>query len=170
MTAKGTLGQPQTLPDLLLYRLSSLFRTGGAPMVRLCEGRYNITRREWRTLGAVVEQPGLSPSELAERVFLDRARASRSIGPLVDKGLVVRLTRPGDGRHATLMPTEKGIALYRQLLPEVIHHNKALLAALTPAETEMLDAMLGRLMTQALALSTSADQFPKTQRGGRSPR
>lgn len=167
MNASGHLGQPKTMHDLLLYRLSSLSRIGGAPMVRVCEGLYNITRREWRALGAVVENPGVSPSDLADVVFLDRARTSRAIGCLVDKGLLVRKPKPGDARHATLMPTDKGHQLYQDLLPIVAGHNKAMLSVLSQNEIAALETMLNKLQTQALVLQNTAQQFPKTQRGGR---
>ena len=42
------LAQPAALDDLLLYRLSRLLAVGGSPVIRLCEGRFGITRREWR--------------------------------------------------------------------------------------------------------------------------
>ena len=41
-----TLTRPDTLDDLLNYRLMRLFAVSGAPVVRLCEGRYGIARRE----------------------------------------------------------------------------------------------------------------------------
>lgn len=39
------LTAPLTLDDLLDYRLFWLFALGGAPVVRLLEGRHGITRR-----------------------------------------------------------------------------------------------------------------------------
>ena len=44
------LSAPQGLDDLLLYRLSRLLGVAGAPVIRLCEGQFGITRREWRVL------------------------------------------------------------------------------------------------------------------------
>lgn len=167
MSTKSHLGQPKAMHDLLLYRLASLSRVGGAPMVRVCEGLYQITRREWRVLGAVVENPGISPSDVAERVFLDRARASKAIGCLLDKGLLLRKPKPGDARHATLMPTDKGHQLYQSLLPVVAQHNQSLLAVLSSEEMVALDSMLDRLQTQAQELQNRIDQFPKTHRGAR---
>jgi DNA-binding MarR family transcriptional regulator len=167
MKSAGHLGQPKAMHDLLLYRLASLSRVGGAPMVRVCEGQYNITRREWRVLGAVVENPGISPSEVADRVFLDRARASKAVGCLVDKGLLLRKPKPGDARHATLIPTEKGQQLYQELLPVVAQHNQALLAVLSQAEVSSLEMMLSKLQNQAQQLQSSIQHLPKTQRGAR---
>jgi hypothetical protein len=46
---------------MLLFRLSRLLAVGGAAVVRLCEGRYGITRREWAVLSLLWEQQGQSP-------------------------------------------------------------------------------------------------------------
>ena len=39
-----------SVDDMLLYRLSHLTGAAGAMVVRLCEGGYGITRREWGVL------------------------------------------------------------------------------------------------------------------------
>lgn len=43
-----SFARPATVDDLLNYRLSCLLASSGAMVTRLCEGRYGITRREWR--------------------------------------------------------------------------------------------------------------------------
>ena len=42
------LAHPAEHADLLNYQLKRLVNYGGAPAIRLCEGRYGITRSEWR--------------------------------------------------------------------------------------------------------------------------
>src|SRR5688572_11079077 len=64
------LRAPRTLDDLLNYRLLRLFALGGAPVIRLLEGRYGIARREWRVLALLAAHGGMSPSALAERAHL----------------------------------------------------------------------------------------------------
>lgn len=44
-----------SIEDLLLYRLGRLASVGGAMVVRLCEGGYGITRREWAVIGQLYE-------------------------------------------------------------------------------------------------------------------
>ena len=63
-----------SIDDLLLYRLGRLSSTAGALVVRLCEGGYGITRREWAVVAQLYENGGLPPSVLAERMHRDRAR------------------------------------------------------------------------------------------------
>ena len=73
------MADPQVLGDLLLYRLSRLAGAAGMPAVRLCEGRYGITRREWRMLALLAEGGVMHPSALAVQAQLDRARTSRAL-------------------------------------------------------------------------------------------
>ena len=41
------LTHPEAANDLLMYRLNRLLAVAGSLVVRLCEGGYGITRREW---------------------------------------------------------------------------------------------------------------------------
>ena len=43
--------QPSELDDLFLYHLARLMSSAGTMVVRLREGGFGITRREWRMIG-----------------------------------------------------------------------------------------------------------------------
>ncbi len=73
------LAHPQAANDLLMYRLNRLIAVAGSLVVRLCEGGYGITRREWGLMMMLAQHPGMPPAELAQRLGLDRARTSRAI-------------------------------------------------------------------------------------------
>lgn len=162
------LGQPEVLDDLLLYRLSRLTATAGTMVIRLCEGRYGITRREWRVLAQLAEEGAMLSSGLAERIQLDRARTSRAVTSLVAKRLVLRATGPADRRQARLELTEAGRALYEALMPQVQRINRDILAVLTPAEVSALEQSLVRLQARSAQLAATAE-LPKAdrRRGGR---
>ena len=167
-------GAGALLDDLLLYRLSRLLAVGGSPVIRLCEGRFRITRREWRLLATLAEHGGaLGSSQLAEVAQLDRARTSRAIGSLVEKGLIWRTQPAGDRRHVLLRLSEAGAAIHAELFPLVRQINAELMAALEPAEAEQFDRSLARLQAQAERLLSSAcADLPKADRrhgGSRSP-
>lgn len=159
-----------SINDLLLYRLGRLSALAGAMVVRLCEGGHGITRREWGVIGHLREHGALAPSALAERFQLDRARTSRMIGSLVDKGLVVRETVPGNRKQARVQLSPAGVEIYERLMPQVQEINRQVLQALSPAEMAQFDEFLGRLHASADALSQRLHaQLPRTQRrlGGR---
>jgi DNA-binding MarR family transcriptional regulator len=162
------LGQPLALDDLLLYRLSRLTAVSGSMVIRLCEGRFGITRREWRVIALLARQQALLSSELAQRAQLDRARTSRAVTSLVAKKLLRREVGAADRRQARLALTPAGHALYETLFPLVVEINQGLLQALAPAEVARLDASLALLQLQADRMLDSAE-LPKAdrRRGGR---
>jgi len=168
MTSEPGLGNPQALNDLLLYRTALWLSTASTMVIRLCEGRFGITRREWRLIAALAEEGPMQPSQLAVRVQLDRARTSRAITSLAAKKMLERQVHSGDRRHARVTLTPQGQALHAALFPLIRSINQNLLAPLSAAEVEQLDSILRRLQTQADALAQAADLPKANRRRGRS--
>jgi len=162
------LRQPTGLDDLLLYKISRLLAVGGSMVIRLCEGRFGVTRREWRVIARLAQEQDLLSSELAERIQLDRARTSRAVSSLVAKKLVRRQTGVSDRRQARLALTDRGLALHAELFPLVCEINRGLLSPLAAPEVQRLDAMLGQMQEQADRMVQQAE-LPKAdrRRGGR---
>lgn len=130
---------------LFNFRLWKLSALAGAPVIRLCEGRYGVTRREWRLLAALARDGASSPSALADRCSLDRVRTSRAIGSLVAKGLIERAVAANDPRRATVRLSASGNALVQEIAPIIADINARVLAALDGAQQELLDEFLTRL-------------------------
>lgn len=160
-----------SVDDLLLYRMGQFSAVAGAMVVRLCEGGYGVTRREWGVIAQLHGQPeGLPPSALAERMQRDRARTSRALSALQAKGLVQRVVLPHDRRSVRVSLTAAGQALYEELMPQVQSINARILEVLDPAQKEALDGILQQLRLQARRLLAEMDpQLPKAdrRRGGR---
>jgi DNA-binding MarR family transcriptional regulator len=156
----------EPLEALLLYRLSRLVVVAGRMVTRLCEGRFGITRREWRMLVTLASLGELNSSKLAEHAQLDRARTSKAVGSLVAKELISREARAGDRRQVTLALTARGRALYDELFPLVSAINTELGAALDVEEGARFDAALLKLQTRADAMLAGA-VLPKVDRARR---
>lgn len=157
------LGAPGSLDDLLLYRIYRLLGVAGSMVIRLCEGRFGITRREWRILALLAQDEGLLSSQLAERAQLDRARTSKAITSLVAKKLLRRETRPGDRRQATLALTDQGRTLHAAMFPLVVQLNQKLLEPLAAADIAHLDKVLDALQQRADLMAQQA-KLPKADR------
>lgn len=165
MPTPDRLANPGSLDDLLLYRLARLLACAGGMVIRLCEGRFGITRREWRILALLAQEEGLLSSQLAQRAQLDRARTSRAITSLAGKQLLERRPQPGDRRQAALALTAAGRALYDQLFPLVQEINRGLLASLPAAEVGRLDTALDLLQRRADRMMAAAGPgLPKADR------
>jgi len=168
-----SLRDPLTLDDLLNYRLLRLYAASTAPVTRLMEGRWGITRREWRLLALLATHGALSPSTLAERANLDRARTSRAITSLVDKKLALRAAQRGDARRASIVLSKVGQRLFDEIFPQVAAINARVVAVLDDADVEVLDRALARLTAQAVKLNGEIAQDVRADRhagGSRRPR
>jgi DNA-binding MarR family transcriptional regulator len=165
----SALRRPILIDDLLLYRLSRLLGVGGSPVIRLCEGRFGITRREWRVIASLKPGGRMLSSELALLTQLDRARTSRTVSSLVVKGLLDREGVAGDLRKATVCLTEKGLGVYEALFPVVVQLNAQLVQTLSDEELTVLDKALHAMQRQAEDM-LGRDDLPKAdrRRGGRS--
>lgn len=154
-----------SIEDLLLYRMGRLSSTAGVMVVRLCEGGYGITRREWAVVAQLYENGSLSPSLLAERMHRDRARTSRTLTALVRKQWVLRTVPAHDRRSALVNLTPAGRQLYEVLMPQIQAINSQILSALQPNELSNFDQALAALQGQAQALLGSlSPDWPRAHR------
>lgn len=166
-----SLREPATLDELLNYRLQRLYAASSAPVVRLMEGRWGITHREWRLIALMAAQGVMSPSALAERAHLDRARTSLAIKSLVGKKLVERAPQQGDARRACLALTETGRSLFDEIFPQVAAINAKVMAAIDDLTAQALDRALSQLTAQAVQLNGEvALDVRADRRGGGSRR
>jgi len=149
------LRDPRTPDELLNYRLLRLFSLAGAPVVRLCEGRYGVTRREFRLLSLVVAGGPLSPSRLSELAHLDAARSSRVIAALMKKRLVRRDVQDDDRRCALIVATPAGEELHRELFPQIADINRQVVSVLDARQLASLDEVLSVLTRHAEAVNAS---------------
>ena len=143
MTPREPIEHP--LAEMLMYRLYQAWSQSNPVFVRLCEGRFGITRREWRLLACAVEGGIMTSAELAAAAKLDLARTSRTLGALCEKGWLRRLPDSADRRVVRIVATEHGLNRYRALLPEVLHLNDLLVQDLDAAEVAQLRDLLARI-------------------------
>ena len=122
------------LAGMLMYQLYQAWAQSNPVFVRLCEGRFGITRREWRLLACAVEGGIMTSAELAAAAKLDLARTSRTLGALCEKGWLRRLPDSADRRVVRIEATADGLDRYRALLPEVMRLNDLLVQDLDAAE------------------------------------
>lgn len=158
------LTHPAAANDLLMYRLNRLLAVAGSLVVRLCEGGYGITRREWGLLMMLAQHPGMPPAELAQRLGLDRSRTSRAITSLLAKKLLTRDVMPGDRRQAQLSLTVAGQTLHDELFPQIKALNQDLLAGLRAEAVAGLDQALADMQQRAEAMVANRTDVPRTYR------
>lgn len=108
-----------------------------------------LTMQQYRVLGFVVKDPGLTGHELGERLGVSPPTASGLVDRLVEKGLLERVEDSADRRIRRLHITDEGMVLTRQLdsllaraMIEVIKNmTPDDLALMRDSAQAMLDAM-----------------------------
>ena len=160
--AGETLQHPARLADFLNYRLYHLSRVALQASGHHLRAAVGVSRREWRMLAFLGEQPGTRLTELAQSAGLDKVLASRAVHALMARGLVLRATREKDRRAAAFMLSEEGEAVYRQAFAQAQAFNARLAACLDPEEARVLARCLSRLQAEAETLLAQAQALPDT--------
>lgn len=150
--------------DLFLFRLNRLAANAGRPLIRLCEGKYGITRREWRLIVILAQDGPQLSTALADRASIEPARTSRAITELEEKGLAGRTRRANDRRFVEIALTDEGRRVYESLYPMVEAINEKLLAGLSESERVLLADLLKPLEDAAMKLPETVPDLPKTNR------
>lgn len=99
--------------------------------------------------------PGLSASQLAEMLHLDRGTISATLNRLEDRGLIERRPDPGDRRRITLGLTDAGRAVDRPVAHTMEAVVELLLRAIPSQDIAATGRVLGAL---AAALERAADR------------
>ncbi|MBX9699216.1 MAG: MarR family transcriptional regulator [Acetobacteraceae bacterium] len=126
--------------------------------------RIGLTRAQWQVLAILHRRPGLSQSELAEMLEVERATAGRLIDRLEQKGWVLRRRDPADRRTYRLHLTDAAETVQAEMGRIAAEMIDDAMAALHPGEREALTEMLGRVKTQLLAMPprTARASAPRT--------
>jgi DNA-binding MarR family transcriptional regulator len=84
-------------------------------------GNYALSPTRYYALFHLLEQPGISFSELSNRMLCDKSNITRIIKGLEADNLVIRQPHETDGRTLRLFVSEKGKTLCREAIQA--HHN-----------------------------------------------
>jgi len=91
------------------------------------------------------ENPGVSPRELADALFLDQSKVALFLRHLEDEGLVERKPSPEDGRKVQLFLTQQGQIHAADSLEKSAVLEQPIAGVLTAEENRQLVALLIKL-------------------------
>ncbi len=138
---------------------------------------FGLTQAQFRAVLAVWNGGGtlgVTPTELAEYLLLERATVSVLIRKLIEKELLVQ--RPGDNRRSyRVLVTPKGIELLQRVSPRAQEHADATLDGFAAADVQTFEEMLreleARLRSTSREAAVSAPASPvRSERGRARPR
>ncbi|MFM2042317.1 MAG: hypothetical protein RLY86_893 [Pseudomonadota bacterium] len=133
------------LESFLPYRLNVLAKRISKELARRYQDQFAITIPEWRVIAILGRDQPLSSNDIVERSQMDKAKVSRAVAGLVDRGLLVRAVHPQDQRLLRLSFTDQGRALYDRVAPVALAWEEQLLDCLAAEERATLVHLLNRL-------------------------
>ena len=154
-----------TLQSQILFQLYRTWSSANPMFVRLGEGRFNITRREWRILATLANYGACSSTVLAQKAELDPARTSRTVTRLVTKGWISREKHAHNTRSVWITLTPAGQALYDQMMPIIMDMNNRLTQDLSPEEKQNLLQALEKITQRAMEMNEAQIIPEKARRG-----
>jgi DNA-binding MarR family transcriptional regulator len=116
--------------------------------------RIGLTRSQWQVLSLLFHRPGISQSELAEILEVQRATAGRMIDRMEAKRWVVRRADAADRRINRLYLTAEaeGVQAEMGAIAEAMLDDA--MASLDLAERDLLADMLARMKAQLLRMES----------------
>jgi DNA-binding MarR family transcriptional regulator len=141
------------LDAFLPYRLSVLTNRVSVAIARHYYQRFGLSIPEWRVMAVLGEMPGLSAREVAERTAMDKVQVSRAVQSLLASRRLTRGADKDDGRVVRLSLSERGLAIYREVVPLALKLEQEFLSVLSERERNAFEAMLGKLAASVKGLT-----------------
>ncbi len=130
--------------DSLTFRFEDLPRQLRRIIDAALEG-YELSRTQWRLLAYVFRQEGLTQTELARYLEVERASAGFAIDALEKKALVARHQHPEDRRVWRIMPTDKAKGMLHELRDTVDEVYAQMFQGFSQAELDQLGGFFERI-------------------------
>jgi homoprotocatechuate degradation regulator HpaR len=117
---------------------------------------HGLNEQEWRIIRALVELDKIEIGELAERVFILKPSATRTIKNLQARKLVTRTRSNSDQRRAFISLTKRGRELFSQFAPHSEKEYARITKLMGSSEMQQLYVLL-RQVTEKLNCENEGD-------------
>ncbi len=137
----------ERLETINFYLLDKAIRTYRMySQKKLKENGYKITVDQWLIIKVLLENPGISQQDIAEKVFKDNASVTRIIDLLVKSKYLHRKVNPKDRRTSILTVTSEGEDIIEKVQNLVLQNRRVAQTGLTIEELENLNATLKKII------------------------
>lgn len=147
--SSGDLETPdQPLKGFIGYNMKRALSIIQADLARVLAG-YELRAVSFSALSIVVGDPGLTQTQLADALQIERSNLVTILDELAGRNLIIRAPVANDRRRHALMPTAQGKKLQAAAQADVRAHEEALFGAITPAEQAELQRILHKFRITA---------------------
>jgi DNA-binding MarR family transcriptional regulator len=119
-----------------------------ADLARVLTG-FDLRAVSFSALSIIVGEPGLTQTQLADTLQIERSNLVTIIDELAGRGLIIRAPVAHDRRRHALMPTAAGRKLAAEAQRSVAEHERDLFGCLTAAERAELQRILKKFRQSA---------------------
>jgi len=106
----------------------------------------DLTSAQWGVVVALAEGTASTPAELSRILDYDPGAMTRLIDRLEKKDIVRRSRSTDDRRSVSLELTERGKALFPEILPLIVGVYNELLTGFSKEEADQLEGLLSRML------------------------
>jgi DNA-binding MarR family transcriptional regulator len=136
-------------PIPFAYRINYVANFYVGPLVAMMEKSFRLTRSEWIVLFCLTRQPRLNAQQISIVTGRPKTSIASAVKLLQKKGLIIRRTDIADSRRRVLHLTEAGQRMYASIIKSFIEREKAMMAALDPAERRELTRLFAKIIAAA---------------------
>ncbi len=104
---------------------------------------HRLNLSQWRVLSVLNSFGQLSVTQIVEHTLMEQPTVSRVISQLEHDTLVLRTLSPEDSRISFIILSPKGDALFQEIAPAAMRHQKVALEGLSEPELASLRRLLG---------------------------
>lgn len=137
------------VPDT--FRISFLANSLVLPIYEEIKREYDLSRGEYLLLFCLSNVAELTAQDVADMTGRPRNSISRAVHRMLRDGYLTRSPDPDDGRQALLRITPAGRAMHKSIVSKFEQRERALLAILSSDERQVLDHLLTKLVSNAMA-------------------
>ena len=133
------------LSDFIPYRLAITSNAVSSLISGEYHSEFGLKIPEWRIMAVLGDAGPLTQRDLVRATLRDKVAVNRACKMLGERALVARSPNEADGRSHHLWLTDQGRAMYDRIWPNALSTYEKIFAALSPAETAKLRALLDKL-------------------------
>jgi DNA-binding MarR family transcriptional regulator len=108
------------LQAFLPYRIRVFYTDVTSTLSEIYIRDHRLTPSEWRSMAILGATGRMPATEIVERSSMDKVSVSRAVKKMHERGLLEKTNNAEDGRSSLLSLSEKGRAIYFDLVPKML--------------------------------------------------
>lgn len=136
----------EKLENIIFYSIDKAIRTYRQyAQNQLKQRGFEMTIDQWIVLKCILENPEITQSEIAARVFKDNASVTRIISLLIKARHLSKRTMRSNRRRVVLTITPQGIETLKAMEKIVLRNRAKALEGISPEEIELVKKVMFKM-------------------------